>query len=307
MKKLALLGTLLIIIGIYFSTDEKLSSVPINELFSPNIKVTLGEKNKYYREYDFNYVQNTDNFSPECKQDLLNIYYTVINAGKNEFTFYCGKEYETCISDLETIANNQNTLSPINNYVHPYNGFKHIETEYDNNGKITIYITKSYTEEEIQEIEQKLDTIEQTIIKDGATEEQNIKAIHDYIIDNATYDTERKENSTSISYDHKSDIAYGPLIQGYSICSGYTDAMELMLDRLNIENYKVASENHVWNAVNLDGSWRHLDLTWDDPVVDVGINIKLYDYYLITTSELLNLDQTEHNFNQDIYSELKEA
>mgnify|MGYP004561877401 FL=1 len=307
MKKLALLGTLLIIIGIYFSTDEKLSSIPINELFSPNIKVTLDEKNKYYREYDFNYVQNTDNFSPECKQDLLNIYYTVINAGKNEFTFYCGKEYETCISDLETIANNQNTLSPINNYVHPYNGFKHIETEYDNNGKITIYITKSYTEEEIQEIEQKLDTIEQTIIKDGATEEQNIKAIHDYIIDNATYDTERKENSTSTSYDHKSDIAYGPLIQGYSICSGYTDAMELMLDRLSIENYKVASENHVWNAVKLDGTWRHLDLTWDDPVVDAGINIKLYDYYLITTSELLNLDQTEHNFNQDIYSELKEA
>ena len=198
-------------------------------------------------------------------------------------------------------------MSPINNYVHPYNGFKHIETEYDNNGKITIYITKSYTEEEIQEIEQKLDTIEQTIIKDGATEEQNIKAIHDYIIDNATYDTERKENSASTSYEHKSDIAYGPLIQGYSICSGYTDAMELMLDRLNIENYKVASENHVWNAVNLDGTWRHLDLTWDDPVVDVGINIKLYDYYLITTSELLNLDQTEHNFNQDIYSELKEA
>ena len=80
--------------------------------------------------------------------------------------------------------------------------------------------------------------------------------------------------------------------------------MELMLDRLSIENYKVASENHVWNAVMLDGTWRHLDLTWDDPA---GINIKLYDYYLITTSELLNLDQTEHNFNQDIYSELKEA
>lgn len=305
MKKLALLGTLLIIIGIYFSTDEKLSSVPINELFSPNIKVTLGEKNKYYREYDFNYVQNTDNFSPECKQDLLNIYYTVINAGKNEFTFYCGKEYETCISDLETIANNQSALSPINNYVHPYNGFKHIETEYDNNGKITIYITKSYTEEEIQEIEQKLDIIEQIIVKDGVTEEQNIKAIHDYIIDNATYDTERKENTTTANYNHKSDIAYGPLIQGYSICSGYTDAMELMLDRLNIENYRVASENHVWNAVSLDGTWRHLDLTWDDPVPDVGIRI--YDYYLITTSELLKLDQTEHNFNQDIYSELKEA
>lgn len=304
MKKLATLGALFIILGLVLMRDERLL-VPVNELLtSNNIEVSLGEKNQYYREYDFSYVQNTENFIPECKQDLLNIYYTVINAGKNEFTFYCGRDYENCLSDLESIANNQNTLSLINNYVHPYNGFKHIETEFDNSGKITIIINKSYTEEDIVAIEKQLDVIEQTIIKDDVPLELNIRAVHDYIINNTRYDVERRD-SNNLTY--KSDIAYGPLIQGYSICSGYTDAMQLMLERLGVENFKVATDNHIWNAVNLNGAWQHLDLTWDDPILDIGINIIIYDYYLISTDKLLELDLTEHNFNQEIYTELKEA
>lgn len=304
MKKLAALGILFIVLGLVLMQDKKLQ-VPINELLSSNqIEVSLGEKNEYYRDYDFSYVQNTDNFIPECKQDLLNIYYTVINAGKNDFTFYCGKEYETCLDDLESIANDQESLSPINNFVHPYNGFKHIETEFDSTGKITIHINRSYTEQDILEIEAKLDSIEDTIIKEDNSLELNIRAAHDYIINNTIYDSSRRDYNDQT---YKSDTAYGPLIQGYSICSGYTDAMQLMLERLGVENYKVASENHVWNAVKLNNQWQNIDLTWDDPILDIGLNIIIYDYYLIPTSELLALDQTEHNFNPDIYKEIMQS
>lgn len=304
MKKLAILGMLFIVIGTLLSEEEKLK-IPINELLNGNnIDVSLGEKNAYYRDYDFSYVQNTTNFIPDCKQDLLNIYYTAINAGKEEFTFYCSKDYEDCISDLESIANNKDTLSMINNYVHPYNGFKHIETEYDNYGKITITIQKNYTESEIAEIEQALDKIEQNVIKENASTEENIKAAHDYIIVNSKYDIERRNNSI---LTYKSDLAYGPLLQGYSICSGYTDAMQLILERLNVENFKVTSENHIWNAVKLNNIWYHLDLTWDDPIVEFGPDVLSHNYYLISTHELLALDVTEHTFDQEIYSELKEA
>ena len=68
---------------------------------------------------------------------LLNIYYTVINSGKN-FTFYCPKKYDNCLNDVKKLANNQVLLSDINNYVHPYNSFSHIETEYDTLGRVTI-------------------------------------------------------------------------------------------------------------------------------------------------------------------------
>ena len=304
MKKLAFLGVLLIILGLILGKNEK-ANIPINELFSPpKIKVVLGEKNAYYRNYDFSFVQNTEDFNPDCKQDLLNIYYTVINAGKNSFTFYCSKEYENCLDDVKDIANDKTTLSLINNYVHPYNGFNHIETEFDNTGKVEIIIHKSYSEDEIIAIEQKLDEIQNTVLTENTTPEQKIKLIHDYIINNTKYDVQKTENTNSTLY--KSEIAYGPLLQGYGICSGYTDAMQLMLERLEIENFKVASTNHVWNAVKIDDTWKHLDLTWDDPILDIGLDWIIHDFYLISTEELLKLDQTEHTFDQNIYVELKQ-
>mgnify|MGYP004551798397 FL=1 len=301
-KKLVNLGLTMIIIGVILTQKDTIITF-INSYFNLNNQtVTLGEKNKYYRNYDFSYVQNTDNFTPECRQDILNIYYTAINAGKNTFTFYCSKDYTTCLDDIKELANNQETLSYINNFVHPYNGFQHIETEYDSLGKITITIHKSYTEKEITEIEKKLDYIEQNILDKNKSTIKNIKAAHDYIINNTKYDIDKKSNGTT---KYESDIAYGPLIQGYGICGGYTDAMELVLERMNVISYKVASENHIWNGVNLDNKWYHLDLTWDDPVTPDNSQILDNSFFLIDTNKLLEIETTEHQFNQDIYTELK--
>ena len=32
---------------------------------------------------------------------------------------------------------------------------------------------------------------------------------------------------------YHSDIAYGPLVEGYAICGGYADTMKLFLDKLS--------------------------------------------------------------------------
>lgn len=301
-KKLADLGITLIVMGIILTQKDTILTFISKYLNLKNTTVTIGEKNKYYRNYDFSYVQNTDNFNPECRQDILNIYYTAINAGKDTFTFYCSKDYTTCIDDIVELANDQDTLSYINNFVHPYNGFQNIETEYDTLGKITIKINKSYTKEQITEIDRKLDFIEQNIIDRNRPIRENIKNTHDYIINNTQYDSEKKENDES---KYQSDLAYGPLIEGYGICGGYTDAMELILERLGVESYKVASDNHVWNALNLDNNWYHLDLTWDDPVTPDKVQIIDDSFLLIDTKKLLEVEADEHQFDQDIYAELK--
>ena len=182
MKKLMKLGLFMIVLSLILMQKDTIITF-IKETLNPkNITVELGEKNAYYRNYDFSYVQNTDNFTPECRQDILNIYYTAINAGKNTFTFYCSKDYETCMDDIKELANNQETLSHINNFVHPYNGFQHIETEYDSLGKVTINVHKSYTTSEIQEIEKKLDYIEANVLNKNLSATENIKLAHDYII-----------------------------------------------------------------------------------------------------------------------------
>lgn len=301
MRKLLFLSLILILIGSVSLKKEEIIDF-LEKYIIKNKEIVLDEKNKYYRDYDFNFVQNTHNFSPYSKQDILNIYYTAINAGKDEFTFYCPKNYSNCLSDVKTLANDQEALSNINNFVHPFNGFSHIETEYDNLGKVIIKIDKSYNNNEIELIEKEIDKLLLEITNSSMSEKDKIRSIHDYIINNTKYD-----NLKSDIDKYKLDIAYGPLFEGYAICGGYTDLMELFLERLKIKSFKISSNNHIWNALFIDNNWYHLDLTWDDPVASDGSDYLEHNYFLITTKKLLNLDLTEHQFNEEIFSELKEA
>ena len=301
-KTLVTCGLTFIFIGVFLLRKDDII-LYINKYLNSNKKITI-EKNKYYRNYDFNFVQNTDNFSPKNYQDILNIYYTVINSGQNSFTFYCPSEFKNCIKDVKMLANDQNTLSDINNYVHPYNGFSHIESEYDSLGRVTINITHNYTNDEITEINNKIDKLSEQLINSNLSLEDNIKNVHDYIINNSKYDSYRSDKKI---VNYKSDIAYGPLFQGYALCGGYTDLMQLFLEKMNVKNIRVSSENHIWNSLLINNSWRHLDLTWDDPVASDGLDYLEYNYFLIDTNRLLEIEQTQHNFNLDHYIELKTA
>ncbi len=300
MKKLLITGLLLILFGITLSYKEQILQFYYDYFVKTTKTVTLNDKNKYYRDYDFLYVQNTDNFKPKNKQELLNIFYTVLNAGKNKFTFYCPEEYSSCLDDVKSLAKDQITLSNINNYVHPYNSFKNLSTQTDSLGTVTINITKAYSDTDINLIEETIKNIEQEVINPNLSTEDQIKRIHDYIIDNSKYDSNRTDNNI---IEYKSDIAYGPLIEGYGICGGYSDAMAIFLNNLGIKNYKVSSEAHVWNAVNLYDNWYHLDLTWDDPVTDTGQDLLEDNFFLIPTQKLQQLEPTQHSFDLNVYKE----
>ncbi len=301
MKKFFITGLLCILLGITYMYKEDFVRVYNRYFVKTNTVVTLSTKNNYYRNYNFNFVQNTDDFSPKNVQDLYNIYYTVINAGKTNFTFYCPTSYTSCINDVKYLANDQVTLSNINNFVHPYNGFKHIETSYDNTGKVTIKAYHTYSNEDIEKIEEKIKQIEDKLKNDNLSQFEQIKKYHDYIIDNSVYDSDRSDNNI-IKY--KSDNAYGTLLQGYSLCGGYTDSMAIILNDMGITNYKVSSDNHIWNALKIDDKWYHLDLTWDDPVTQDGTNLIESDFFLISTDKLFEIEKDEHNFSFEVFSEL---
>ncbi len=265
-------------------------------------EVTFEERNSYFLTYDFDYVENVDSFDIKEKEDLLDLYFTVINSGVNHFEFYCPSEYSSCIKDVVAIANNQQDLSNINGFVHPFNSFDTIETSYDSLGRVKLKIIKTYTDVEINEINQKIEEIVKNEVKEEKDNREIIRIIHDYIINNTRYDKERADHNV-IKYS--SNTAYGVLFEGYGICSGYADAMALFLNYYHIPNYKVVSENHVWNAVYLDGNWYHLDLTWDDPVLDDTEKNALYhDYFLITTEQLEKLDDTQHIYDKKVFSEM---
>ena len=109
----------------------------------------------------------------------------------------------------------------------------------------------------------------------------------------------KRSNFIPVYQSHK---AIGPLIQNMAICGGYSDAMSLFLIKMNIPNYKISNDDHIWNFVYLEDSWYHLDLTWDDPVLNTGENLLIYDYFLIPTKKLFSL-KNNHEFEESIFLE----
>jgi hypothetical protein len=291
--------------------SDKLANV-----LEKNPKVITESSNQYKKDDDFLFVQNTSNFVPLSYSQLLNIYYTITNSGYESFTFYCPSEYKDCIDDVGTISDDPEILTYINNFVHPYNSFSNIETTISESGEINVKINYLYSKEEIEKINEVVDKIYNENITDGMSDYEKIKTIHDYIINNAKYDVERNTNGTSNYTSYK---ATGPLIEGYATCNGYTDAMAIFLEKMNIKNFKIATElmqsdisGHVWNAVFLDGNWYHLDLTWDDPVSDDGKDYLQHKYFLISSSELKTADAgavevKEHTYSKRVYPEMTES
>ena len=274
--------------------------------------ITIEDKNDYYRRYDFKYVQTAKTFSPKNHQDIRNIYYEFLNSGKKEFTFYCPKEYKNCMKETNDIIYGKKNKEIENIYVygHPFNDYKTIQLiKFAPAGEVTIRIKKKYTEKQIKEINKKVDELFQELYDKNDTDYNNIKRIHDYLVENAEYDTQKSDFSkkkTDKDSPYQSDIAYGPLIEGKGICSGYTDAMLLFLEKMHIKNYRVLTETHIWNAVELDGKWYHLDLTWDEGKYTNGKTFVKDKYFLITTEQLLSYDKEIHNFNQEVFLELKQ-
>ena len=146
-----------------------------------------------------------------------------------------------------------------------------------------------------------LDEIIKSTIKDDMSDEDKVLAIHDYIINHTKYDVLREKGTSK----YKSNTAYGALIEGYAVCGGYADAMSLFLNRFNIKNFKISTDTHVWNAIYINGNWLHLDLTWDDPVLENSTeDTLLHKFYLIDTKKLEDYKITDHEYDKTIYSEL---
>ncbi len=315
MKRIIFLILSLVLLGatIYFLN-------PITDYLAKEISKNPGlvmmPSNAYTKDTDYLLVQRSKDFVPYSYQDLLNIIYSTINNGWDNFTFYCPEEYQRCIKDMETISDDDLIYTHLNNYVHPFNSFTKINTTISESGEITLDVEYLYDEKQIEVIDKKVDEVIKEIITPDMEDYDKIKTIHDYIVNNSKYDIERNENDAS---NYSSYTAYGPLMEGYATCSGYTDLMAIFLTKLGFDNYKIAttpnlisysSTGHVWNAVYFNNEWLHIDLTWDDPVSNDGKDYLFHTYFLVNTEAMHKADKgetviEEHNFEAKYYLEFK--
>ncbi|MBR3254750.1 MAG: hypothetical protein IKF97_00765 [Clostridia bacterium] len=153
-------------------------------------------------------------------------------------------------------------------------------------GEQANYFTDEFNSKyEVETAVQTLESIKQQVLskRTGNTYE-DIKMVHDYLINSIDYDnTVSEKNIYNI---------YGALVNKKCVCEGYAKALKYLLDGMGIDNTLVIgtatntdgqSENHAWNYVKLNGVWYAIDSTWDDPIIIgngyVSDNIK-YKYFL---------------------------
>lgn len=118
----------------------------------------------------------------------------------------------------------------------------------------------------------------------ASTDLEKILALHNYLTLHCEYDYESYQKLLAgETYDKVCHSAYGALVNGTPVCSGYALAYKYLLNQLGIECYYVTSDsmNHAWNMIKLDGKYYHIDVTWDDPVTD-KFGYSRYDYFLIS-------------------------
>jgi hypothetical protein len=268
-----------------------------------NERIFLGEANSYYKDVSYGFVQNTTNLYPDSPQDILNIIYTALNRGLDEISFYCSDTYENCIEDVNNIADNSLYLSTINNLVHPYNSYRNIYFSIKNYGKVHISFSKLYSPQEIELTNKKLNSIYKSLFYDNMSDYDRVLAFHDYIINNTLYD----DSFSFTDQTNNSNKATGLLFDGKAICSGYSDVMAIFLNDFSFNNYRISSDDHIWNLVYIDGLWKHIDVTWDDPISNNGSNILLHDFFLVSSDDVLRkdveLEKNNHNFDKTLYVE----
>ena len=139
----------------------------------------------------------------------------------------------------------------------------YVEFEYsytcDNSGFVsTVLPTYTMANDEIKKNKAEYSFELQKIVSQinpSLSDLEKIVFVHDYLCANFSYD---KTESVFDSYTF--------FVNKTGVCQSYTLAFIAIMNELNINVGYAASDsmNHIWNVVESDGDWYHVDVTWDD-------------------------------------------
>jgi transglutaminase-like putative cysteine protease len=123
------------------------------------------------------------------------------------------------------------------------------------------------------------------------TQAEKAKYAHDYLTYHNVYDFNARHGQTM----------YSALVEGGSVCAGYTHAFQYLMQQMGIPCAYVlgyANGYHAWNIVKLDNEYYAMDVTWDDPL---GAPPEKFSYkYFNLTDQALSADHVRVEISASI-------
>lgn len=148
-----------------------------------------------------------------------------------------------------------------------------------------------YTKDQLDAVNEKAQKIIKNIIKPGMSDYEKELAIHDFIVNNIEYDY---DNYVLGEIPQESYTVYGALVLGKAVCQGYAEAMKMLCSMTGLECMVVTGDalafeewiGHAWNIIKIDGKYYHVDVTFDDPVMQNSEQTLSYNYFNLTDAEI---------------------
>lgn len=189
-----------------------------------------------------------------------------ISAQNQTFTIKCSSK-DVDINNLGNIFDSEIEKLKITDPYDIYN-VSNYDLNATSNGFGTINIKVNCNYKMTAQMEAELDTkvkeLVARIAPNSMSESKKELAIHDWIVNNTKYDE-----------SYKIFDPYNTLMKHTGVCEGYSLLAQKMFTTAGIKSTIVEGtadgEAHAWNLVYIDGKWRHVDCTWDDPVSSVPV------------------------------------
>lgn len=211
-------------------------------------------------------------------------YYHMLNSKMQHIYRQIYANAQACNSSF-TPVETVNTAQLKNVFEAVYNDHPELfwlDTEYEckyRSGGQCVEVTLSYnrTAQNLSQAKSEFEAAAKSILDGVASDsddEDKEKYVHDQLLKKADYARTSAMNQS----------AYSALVNGDTVCAGYSRAFQYLMQQLGIPCYYCtgySGEDHAWNIVRIGDEYYNVDTTWDDtdPVT--------YDYYNKTDADFV--------------------
>ena len=129
------------------------------------------------------------------------------------------------------------------------------------------------------------------------------KNAHDKIRANVQYNhtvvDENGDGASNLTHEEEemyyTQSAYSAVVNGITVCTGYSEAYQLLCNAVGIDAVCITSDTHAWNQIRANNSWYNVDCTWDD-------SVNGYLYFMQSDSDYMN-DSIPENAQAHIHEQ----